>query len=87
MEALHQKYKVRGLEVIGVHSANESEDVGEFLKEKKITFAVAVDKGETAKRYAIETWPTYFLIDKAGRVVWGFSSALPPESQIEELLR
>jgi thiol-disulfide isomerase/thioredoxin len=86
LEALHQKYKGRGLQVIGIHSINDSESVGEFLKDKKITFAVAVDKGETAQRYAVQTWPTYFLIDKAGKVVWGFSSDLPPESKIEELL-
>jgi thiol-disulfide isomerase/thioredoxin len=87
LEALHHKYKDRGLQVIGIHSVNDSDSVGEFLKDKKITFAVAVDKGETAKRYAVQTWPTYFLIDKAGKVVWGFSSDLPAESKIEELLR
>ncbi len=87
VEGLHQKYKDRGLVVIGIHSTNDSEKLGEFLKEKKITFAVGVDKGATTKNYAIGAWPTYFLIDKTGKVVWGFSAEPPKGSQIEELLR
>jgi RNA polymerase sigma factor (sigma-70 family) len=86
-EALHQKYKDRGLVVIGVHSANDSENVGDFLKEKGYTFPVVIDKGDTVKQYAVEAWPTYFLIDKSGKVAWGFEHDPPKESQIEELLR
>jgi thiol-disulfide isomerase/thioredoxin len=86
-EELHQKYKDRGLVVIGVHSANESEKAADVLKEKAITFAVAIDRGSTAEHYAVEAWPTYFLIDKSGKVVWGFAHEPPKESQIEELLR
>jgi RNA polymerase sigma factor (sigma-70 family) len=86
-EELHSKYKDRGLVVIGVHSAQDGDKAGAFLKEKGYTFPVAVDKGPTADRYAVESWPTYFLIDKAGTVVWGFAHDPPKESQIEELLK
>jgi RNA polymerase sigma factor (sigma-70 family) len=86
-EELYQKYKDRGLVVIGVHSANDDEKLRSVLEEKKITFPVVHDRGATADRYAIEAWPTYFLIDKAGKVVWGFAHNPPEEKQIEELLR
>jgi thiol-disulfide isomerase/thioredoxin len=86
-EELHQKYKDRGLVVIGVHSENGGEKVADFLKEKEYTFPVAIDTGDTAARYAIEAWPTYFLIDKAGKVAWGFEHNPPKEDRIEELLR
>jgi len=86
-EELYQKYKDRGLVVIGVHSANNAEKLKPILEEKKITFPVVHDRGATADRYAIEAWPTYFLIDKAGMVVWGFKHDPPEEKQIEELLR
>ncbi|MEW4569461.1 TlpA disulfide reductase family protein [Tautonia sp. JC769] len=86
-EALHQEFKDRGLVVIGVHSEHNAEGVEEFLKAKEFTFAVGVDTGETAQRYAIEAWPTYFLIDKSGKVAWGFEHDLPSYQQVEELLR
>lgn len=57
-EELHQKFKDRGLVVIGVHSSNGGEKLAEFLREKKVTFPVAHDSGETAERYAVEAWPT-----------------------------
>jgi cytochrome c biogenesis protein CcmG/thiol:disulfide interchange protein DsbE len=85
-EALWQKYKDRGLVVIGVHSAEGDDAVGTFLQDKKYSFPIAVDKGDTAARYAIDSWPTYFLIDKAGKVQLGFESTPPTETQIENLL-
>jgi thiol-disulfide isomerase/thioredoxin len=85
-EELHTKFKERGLVVIGVHSADQSEKLKEFLKVKKVSFPVMIDRGETAKRYVIDTWPTYFLIDKTGKVVWGFAGEPPTTTKIEELL-
>ncbi|HEY7155465.1 MAG TPA: TlpA disulfide reductase family protein [Gemmataceae bacterium] len=79
--------KDKGLVVIGVHSADQSDKLNDFLKEKKITFPVMIDQGDTAQRYAIEGWPTYFLIEKTGTVVWGFAHNPPSTAQIEELLK
>jgi thiol-disulfide isomerase/thioredoxin len=86
-EELHVKYKDKGLVVIGVHSADRNENLDEFLKQQKLSFPVMVDQGKTAERYIIETWPTYFLIDKAGKVSWGFGNNLPSVAQIEQLLK
>jgi thiol-disulfide isomerase/thioredoxin len=86
-EELHVKYKDKGLVVIGVHSADQSERIEDFLMEQKITFPVMIDQGTTAKRYVIDAWPTYFLINKVGKVSWGFANDLPSIAQIEELLR
>jgi glutathione peroxidase-family protein len=42
--------------------------------------------GETATKYSTSFVPNYFLIDKAGTVVWGFSIDPPDEKLIEELI-
>ena len=80
------KYKDHGLVVVGVHTARDSDKLDEFLKEKKVSFPVMIDRGETAERYLVDAWPTYFLIDKTGKVVWGFAHEPPTAAQIEELL-
>lgn len=86
-EALYAKFRHQNLVVLGVHSQNGSAKLAAFLAERKITFPIAVDTGQTAPRYGIELWPTYFLVDRTGKVVWGFSNEPPKESQILELLR
>ena len=68
VEELHSKFKDRGLVVVGVHSTKQSDKLDEFLKAKKVSFPVTIDGGETATRYGVDAWPTYFLtIDLAPR--------------------
>lgn len=83
---LHTKYKDRGLVVIGVHSQDQSEKLDEFLTEKKVPFPVLIDSGKTAAQYPIGGWPTYFLLDKAGNVVYGPSNDPPSEAEVEKQL-
>jgi thiol-disulfide isomerase/thioredoxin len=85
-EQLYEKHKSQGLVVIGVHSASDHEALDEFLKKKAVTFPVVIDSGKTATRYFIEFWPTYFLIDRSGKPVSGFTSDPPTAERIAELL-
>ncbi|MCH9654818.1 MAG: TlpA family protein disulfide reductase [Planctomycetes bacterium] len=82
VEALYQKYRDRGFTVVGVHSSNGRENLREFLVENKITFPVVVDQGDTVEFYAVDQFPSYFLIDKAGKVVKGFASHPPTTTEI-----
>jgi len=86
-EALHQRFKDRGVVVIGVHSSFTTEGIEAFLKSKQITFPIAVDTGGTAERYAIQAWPTYYLVDKSGKIAWGGEHDPPEDAWIEELLK
>jgi thiol-disulfide isomerase/thioredoxin len=86
VQALHEKYADRGLIAIGIHSAQDAETCAAFLQEHGYTFPVALDSGRTAEAFAISGWPTYFLIDRAGKVVQSFSHELPREEAVEALL-
>lgn len=86
VEALHQEYRDQGFAVIGIHSSNGSENLSEFLSENRITFPVVVDQGDTVKAYAVDQFPSYFLINEAGKVVKGFDSHPPTMSEVERLL-
>jgi thiol-disulfide isomerase/thioredoxin len=87
VEQLHKKFGDRGLVVIGIHSAENSDSASRSVKDNTVSFPVMIDSGETAKGYRVAALPSCFLIDKTGKVVWGYGMAPPAEAQIEKLLK
>ena len=85
-QELHDKYKDKGLEVIGIHSLQASEKAADFINENNYTFRTGLDTNETADSYKITGWPTYYLIDKQGNLAWGPEHSAPPEDLIKALL-
>jgi thiol-disulfide isomerase/thioredoxin len=85
-QRLHEKYQDQGLVVIGIHSLQDADTCAAFLKENGYTFPVALDSGKTADGFAISGWPSYFLIDRTGKVAQGFSHEPPSDDSIEALL-
>ena len=71
IEALYQRYKDRGLEVLAVSLDKGSTSVVEaFVKEVGVTYRVALDPSwATARTYGVRGLPTTFLIDRTGNVV------------------
>ena len=68
------KFKDRGLVVIGVHSPEFGHERvvkngGAYVREHNIRYAVAIDNDyKTWTAYSNEYWPAEYLIDKTGRV-------------------
>ena len=67
---LMSKHKDDGLVFIGVHDSNAGfEKAAQTVKDKKINYPVAKDKGgASTKAYNLQFWPTYVVIDRAGIV-------------------
>lgn len=71
MNSLQEKYRVRGLQVIGVNLDSKNEDVQKFLSKLPAKFTVAFDsKGTTPKVYGVKGMPTSFLIGRDGRIIF-----------------
>ena len=72
----HDRYREKGLTVIGVHSPefDEERDVEKVRSEVAslgIRYPVVTDNGyQTWNAYNVEAWPTAFLLDKQGRIRW-----------------
>jgi len=70
------RYRDKGLTVIGVHSPefDEERKVENLRREVTslgIRYAVVTDNDyQTWTTYHVEAWPTTFLIDKQGRIRW-----------------
>lgn len=85
-QSLHEKFVDRGFVVLGIHSQQDGDTCAAFVKEHDYSFPIAIDSGKTADAFAIEGWPTYFLVDRAGKVVQSFSHKPPTDEEIEKLL-
>ena len=87
VQRLHDNYAEKGLVVIGIHSADDSGGCKKFVTDHKISFPIVLDSGKTAEGYGVTSFPAYFLIDRKGKVVSGYTVKPPTASDIESLLK
>jgi len=66
---LASKHKDAGLVVIGVHTTNGADRMPAFVDEQKITYPVCIDvDNATTTAFAVDSYPDYYLIDRAGNL-------------------
>lgn len=89
LQAIHDKYKPQGFEVIGV-SVDESgvDSVKQFAVEQKMTYPVAIDaEGKIADLLQTSVLPTSVLIDRQGKIVWKkFGAVLPNDVELTQAI-
>ena len=89
LQSLHEKYKSKGLNVIGIDPLDdESSGINHFVTKAGITYPVLLDKKDVNKAYHISSYPTLYLIDKKGNVIYndnGFSEDL--EKELEKKIK
>jgi len=77
--ALHEKYKARGFEVIGISMDQSVADVKYFVNDRNITYTILMSDDKVEKQYGVITIPVTFMIDRSGKVVkkhLGFASGV-----------
>jgi peroxiredoxin len=87
-EELYQRYKDRGLVVIGIAADSDPSLVAEFAKKLKITYPLLIN-GMDVQRYGVEGLPTTMLIDRNGFIrkkVVGFEYTAVFEIALSKLL-
>jgi thiol-disulfide isomerase/thioredoxin len=96
VQAWHERYRDKGLTVIGVHTpeftfAQYESNVERGIREFGLTYPVVVDSNrEIWKAFANRYWPTKYLLDKDGYLRYGHfgeGNYLECEQAIQELLR
>jgi thiol-disulfide isomerase/thioredoxin len=96
LTAWYAKYKDKGLEIIGVHSPEfefekKLENVQRAVEKFGVTYPVVLDNDHaTWDAYNNRYWPTKYLIDIDGYIVWkhfGEGAYDEAEAKIQELLK
>lgn len=69
LKELQTKYRNQGLVIIGIHTTNSGEKMAQFVKQEGIFWPVAIDvEDKTVKAFAVDSYPDYYLIDRAGKL-------------------
>ena len=89
LQSFYQKYENKGLRIIGIDPIDEKDSVVKhFISKVGIPYQVLLDKKEVNKDYHVSGYPTLYLIDKKGNVIFsnvGFDESL--EGKLEELIK
>ena len=83
---MHEKFAKKGLVVIMLSSESDAK-VQSYPTDNKISFIVATTPKKTFEDYNITGYPSSYLIDGNGRVVWEGHPMLLEESQVEEVMK
>lgn len=81
LRVLHDKYKARGLEVVGVSvdADGAEENVRQFMQDFQMDYPVWFDPGERiSAQFLVIGVPTTFLIDRTGVLRWRKTGPIQP---------
>ena len=89
LQPLYEKYKDQGFEIIAVDGKSDTERATKFIQENGLTYTLLEDgEGDsaiTSKVFKVRGYPSSFLIDREGKVMYfhfGFEAG--DEEHLEE---
>ena len=89
LQPLYEKYKDQGFEIIAVDGKSDTERATKFIEENGLTYTLLEDsEGDsaiTSKVFKVRGYPSSFLIDREGKVMYfhfGFEAG--DEEHLEE---
>ncbi len=66
---MSQRYADQGLVIIGVHTSKGGDKMMEMAKSSAIPYPLAIDANNVTKTaFAVDSYPDYYLIDRAGNL-------------------
>ncbi len=85
LQTLHEKYKTKGLKVIGINIYDKKEEgIITFLSKHGITYTVLLGGKDVGINYNVSGIPTVYLIDKNGKIIFSFDGYEKKQEQILE---
>ena len=77
LNQLKQEMQGKDFELISINYAEDSKTIIEFLKKVNVEFPVLLDPdGEFAQKWNVIAYPSTFVINKQGKIVYGVNAAI-----------
>ncbi|MBL6764992.1 MAG: TlpA family protein disulfide reductase [Verrucomicrobiae bacterium] len=84
---LAKKLAARGVVLLGICLRDGGDKLASTIERHGIRYPVALDaNGLTAKRFHVDSYPDYYVIDRAGRLRWGDIDNRDLEKAVDILL-
>ncbi|MDB5232938.1 MAG: thiol-disulfide oxidoreductase [Chitinophagaceae bacterium] len=70
IQAIHEQFKGKDVQVIGVSVETEpGAKPFDFVKKKGFTYTIVADGNKITERYKVKQFPSVYLIDKTGKII------------------
>jgi len=77
LNRLKQKMSGLAFELISINYAEDNKTILDFMKKINVEFPVLMDQdGNFAKKWNVITYPSTFVIDKNGKIIYGVNAAI-----------
>lgn len=70
LNELQNKFKDKNFKLISINSYDSKEDINWFCNKHKINYMVLMNGKSVAKEYRVSGFPTFFIIDKSGKIIY-----------------
>jgi peroxiredoxin len=89
MQSLHDKYKDKGLTVVGIDPYDEKDsDIAEFLGKRNINYTILLCDKTLPTKYLVSGYPTVYVLDKDGKILSTHSGYSPTmEEELEAIIK
>ena len=87
LNKLQNKFKNKNFKLISINSYDSKEDVNWFCNKHKADYPVLLNGKSVAEKYGVSGFPTFFIIDKAGKIIYskaGYDESI--QSEVERII-
>ena len=70
MQKMHDKYKDRGVVVIGMNTFDRSGDPAAYMKKQGYDYTLLLNTDSAAEKYGVRSIPTFFVAGADGKLAW-----------------
>ena len=82
LQALHNKYKERGVRVVGINSWEEG-NASAYFKEKGYSYELLLNGETIGEMYQVSSMPTIYIIGIRGEVIY---NGVIPDTKLKVLI-
>ncbi|HEV7349787.1 TlpA disulfide reductase family protein [Telluribacter sp.] len=88
LNELKNKFKDKDFEIISINSYDSKEEVNWFCNKHKTDYSVLLMGKVVAEKYGVSAFPTFFIIDKTGKIIYskaGFNASV--QTEVEQVIQ